>query len=1284
VINTQQSATQPKKSSGFNRQFFQTIFKSLVVIFIICCLLIGFLLTSWGAKTVINNFNSRVHGLNLDYQSGGLGSELRLSSIKWQQPGSQVFIQDFRLSLKLSCVWRLALCIDSVAAKKTLVQLQPTDTTTNTGSTDSVFTLPFPIFIQTLNLTQFNIKIKNNVDISWQQLTAKLDFYQHLRVENMQLSGFNLSTLATESKDTHQSAVIDWADWQYDPIKSLPIKLPIHFDIMAFDVARANFQLAGQPEFELKSIHLKAQGNSKQVQISELLMVHNQGQLLAKGNVQLNGDFKHLLSIDASGQWLEHAPLKFTLRSNGNIDSLTTQLELIETKVSAVTQTLPLKLSANLMAQASKANLPNNLQVNWQNLAWPFDSPQFHSDQGNLDLNGDLQTLKMTLDTILAGQNVPETQISLVATANLTAQNKVLELQELLLQSLGGQVSSQGRLTWSKFMSWQGSSNVSHIDPSVFWPQWAADINGEIITKANNNQGVWQAMLQRLDIHGQWQGYPLNATGQMDFEQNKGLKIHSLLIKNANNSLLLNGAVSESQALNIDFILDAAELSNTIPQLAGMLNLVGKVAGSAQQPELNYELSGTELKIAEVFIERATGKGKINWSGRKSMDLNLELQGIQGINNQIDNTNITLTGDAEAHRFELTTTGKSTSVNIAIQGQLQQNSWQGKWLSGDIVSSYANLTLLEPFTIEADWATQEYSVSPHCWSHTDNELCIKQAEFKQNTALWDLSLKEFNLLSVIHRLVPRMPIIQTASRLNLDMSGDWQIEQLPNVNLQASFSAGDWVFNQKNNLQLSIDKMSFDTQINQQNILTKIHLVGNEIGILSSSLQAQSGLFEDPLNRPIEGELVIDGFNLAPLKVLVPQLEILQGVINGQAQIDGTLGKPLLKGAVNLTNAALKDESLPVVLNAIEQNIVLNGDSADFVGSYKFGQGAGKMDGSISWTHSLAGSLHIWGEALEFDYQNILKAKVSPNINLVFEANNLEISGEVTVPYARVKVRKLPEGSISASQDVILVEQQAQQDTTQQRMAVNILVKVDPFDNKQVKLDAFGLTTDLQGQLRIQNNKSDLFASGEMKLVNGRYRAYGQNLIIRQGDILFNSSITRPFLSIEAVRDPNLTADDVLAGLRVEGDAQNPTVTVFSEPDMEQQQSLSYMLTGQGLGESNSDSQDVVLTNALLSIGLGKSENFISKVGNKLGFEDVGLDTSGQGGNTQLSLTGTIAPGVQLRYGVGVFDSVSEVAIRYELLPKLYLEAVSGLNNAIDIYYQFSVEGSQNKRVSKE
>jgi translocation and assembly module TamB len=1287
VSNEQKPAKKQQKKSSLNRKIITGILKSSLVITIVIGLLIAFVLTPWGTKTIINTSSSLVDELTIDYRSGGVGSELHLSSVKWKQLTSKVEIDNLRLSIKLSCVLKLALCIDSMSTDKIVVQIQPTDPSTNAEPALSAISLPFHVYIDNINLNTFSLEVKDTASISWQKLTSKLDFYQRLRIEKMQLDGFNLTTFATDtSQVATQAEPFDWTTWQYQPITPLPIVLPIHFDVLAFNMSAASLQLAEQQEIKLQKISLKVKGSKKKVQLDELLVEHEQGRLLATGNVQLNGDFEHVFSVDANANWVEQTPLKLTLRSSGNIHSLSTQFELIETTSSTQTHTVnpqakPLKLLMDLTAQASKATLPVTMRLGWSYLEWPLAEPELTSESGVIDIKGDLNALKMAIQTMVSGTNIPDTKINLSAIAASTAQDKNVELNELLLKTLGGQVLSKGKLTFSEYIDWQGSFAISHLDPSVLWPELVADINGEVLTQANNSQGIWKAKLNKLDINGQWQGYPLSASGSADFHQNTGLQLRALSLKNANNILLLDGGVSKQQELDIKFMLDAADLSNSLPELEGTLNLVGNLSGSTEQPELTYELLGNNLLVSEVFVEQAVGNGNIKWNEQKPVALNLELTGIQGINNQVDSAKIVIIGDASDHQLDLTTSGQSTRVNLSLQGQLSQTSWHGNWLSGDIESSYANLTLLEPFKIGADWAKQEYFIAPHCWRHTENELCIKKAEFKKNTFVWDVSLKEFDVLSVVSRLMPGIPLIQTKSRLNIDMTGDWDIEHLPNANLSASLSPGNWVFSEQSNLQLSLDETLVEAQITPKSILAKINLSGNKIGSLSASVEGQLGVYADPLNRPIQGELTIERFDLAALKALIPQLDVLDGGINGQAKIDGTLGKPLLTGELKLANGALKDESLPVALSAIEQSISLKGQSADFNGSYKLGKGLGKINGDIAWLPILKGRLQISGEELEFDYQSMIKAKVSPNINLVFEPDNLEINGEVTIPYARVKVRELPKGSISPSRDVILVEKQAELNASQQKLSLNVLLKVDPLLSNEVKLDAFGLTTDLQGELRLQNNKSEIFGSGEVQSVNGRYRAYGQNLIIREGDILFTSSLDRPFLNIEAVRDPDLTSDSVIAGLRVEGAAQNPTISVFSEPDMEQQQILSYMLTGQGMGQSNGDSQDTILTNALLSLGLGQSENLISKVGNKLGFEDVNLDTSGQGEGTQLSLTGTIAPGVQLRYGVGVFGSISEVAIRYELNPRLYIEAVSGgVSNAIDIYYQFSIEGNQNKQ----
>ncbi|MFT6778664.1 MAG: translocation and assembly module TamB [Paraglaciecola sp.] len=1290
VFKVQKSVKKPLPTSNYNSKTASIIAKACLILVMVICFFVGFSLTPWGTKTIISTTNNLVDGLTIDYQRGSLGSELHLSSVKWKQPGSKVDIDNLRLSIQLSCLWRFVLCIDLVDTKSMGVQIKPTNQPPSLVPVTAAFTLPFPVSIKNLSLNDFSLNVEDMADITWHKLTGKVDFYQLIRIEKMQVDGFNLITFATKKSHSNQHpAPFDWSKWQYQPMTATPTILPLHFEVVAFDMSPASLQLAGQQKVILKKVSFKAKGSKKKVQVNKLFIEHEQGQLFAKGNVQLNGLFEHVFSVDADVQMAAQTPLSLTLRSSGNINSLSTQVELSETRLPAKTQTAvskdkPLKLLIDLTAQPSQAFLPINIKLNWSHLIWPLAEPELSSETGVIDISGDLKALKLTIQTMLAGRNVPDSKINISAVATSTLANKSLELNEFLLETLGGHILSKGKLTFSEHINWQGNSVISQLDPSIFWPQTVADINGQVSTQANNSQGTWKAKLNKLDINGQWQGYPLSASGRVDFQQNKGLQLQALLLKNANNTLLLEGGVSKQKTLDIRFMLNAVDLSKTFPQLGGAINLSGNISGRSEQPEVSYELSGSQLLFSEVFIQQVLGKGAIKWNEQKPVELDIALSGIQGIDNQVDNAQIILSGVASDHQLDITTSGGSTRVNASIQGQLNQTSWQGNWLSGDIASSYASLTLLDPFKIEADWAKQQYIITPHCWRHTENALCIKRAEFKQNMAVWDVSLKEFDVLSLMHRLLPGTPKIQTQSRLDVDMSGHWNIEQLPNANFSASLSPGDWVFINQNNLQLTVDKMLVEAQISQKNILAEIYLSGDNIGTLSASLEGQSGVFADSLTRPIQGELRIERFDLSAFKALIPQLDVLQGDINGQAKIDGTLGSPLLTGDLTLANGALKDESLPVAISAIQQSISLKGQRAQFKGRYKLGNGQGQMNGDIAWMPALKGNLHISGEKLEFDYQNMIKAKVSPNINIMFEPNHLAINGEIAIPYARVKVRELPKEAISPSKDVILVDKQAQLNTSQQRLTLNILLKVDPLRTQQVKFDAFGLTTDLQGELRLQNNKNEYFGNGNMQLVNGRYRAYGQNLIIREGDVLFTSALDRPFLSIEAIRNPSVTSDSVVAGLRIEGVAQNPKISVFSEPVMEQQQILSYILTGRGLDESSGISQNTILTNTLLSLGLGRSENLISKVGNKLGFEDVNLDTSGQGDGTQLSLTGTLAPGVQLRYGVGVFDSISEVAIRYELMPKLYIEAVRGLGSAIDIYYQFSIEGSQNKRTTDD
>ncbi|MEQ4585419.1 MAG: translocation/assembly module TamB domain-containing protein, partial [Pantoea agglomerans] len=185
---------------------------------------------------------------------------------------------------------------------------------------------------------------------------------------------------------------------------------------------------------------------------------------------------------------------------------------------------------------------------------------------------------------------------------------------------------------------------------------------------------------------------------------------------------------------------------------------------------------------------------------------------------------------------------------------------------------------------------------------------------------------------------------------------------------------------------------------------------------------------------------------------------------------------------------------------------------------------------------------------------------------------------------------------------------------------------------------------------------------------SGRFHAYGQDLIVRKGELQFAGPPDQPYVNLEAIRNPDATEDGVTAGLRVTGLADEPKAEVFSDPAMSQQEALSYLLRGQGLG---SDGDSNALTSALVGLGVAQSGQVVGKIGETFGVSNLAVDTAGVGDSQQVQVSGYVLPGLQVKYGVGIFDSLATLTLRYRLMPKLYLEAVSGVDQALDLLYQF-------------
>ncbi len=305
----------------------------------------------------------------------------------------------------------------------------------------------------------------------------------------------------------------------------------------------------------------------------------------------------------------------------------------------------------------------------------------------------------------------------------------------------------------------------------------------------------------------------------------------------------------------------------------------------------------------------------------------------------------------------------------------------------------------------------------------------------------------------------------------------------------------------------------------------------------------------------------------------------------------------------------------------------------------------------------------------------------SANIALQQVQQDFVINGVVVVPELDLALAEIPPSVASPHKDLLFsapVEQvfsapKAEKSVLPYGIKMDINAIIDPLQTDKVRLEALDFATALNGALNVKLDNNNLSVIGDLNLRQGTYQAYGQDLVIRQGKLTFNGPVALPLIAIEAIRNPKTMNDDVVAGIRVQGLSDNLRAELFSEPRLENPDILSYLIRGKGLNASSDENNSVLLTNALLGVGLGQSEGGITRLGDKLGVDELALSTQGAGDQTQLGISGKLNDRLSIEYRVGLFTELAELGLRYELRPNLYVEAISGANNALDIFYQLAI-----------
>jgi translocation and assembly module TamB len=402
---------------------------------------------------------------------------------------------------------------------------------------------------------------------------------------------------------------------------------------------------------------------------------------------------------------------------------------------------------------------------------------------------------------------------------------------------------------------------------------------------------------------------------------------------------------------------------------------------------------------------------------------------------------------------------------------------------------------------------------------------------------------------------------------------------------------------------------------------------------------------------PLKGDLYFHNSRLFWMELFSPDLVRPRGKLAGHIGVAGTRGRPLLSGEATLTEFTGELPALGVSLvDGGAELVALSDGSARIDGSMKTvsstgGTGTGgvlSVAGTLGWNNDTTPlQFQVRGDNVLVADTTDLRAVASPNVQVGFADNTIQVRGEVGIPSATIDVEKLDEG-VSASEDVVVLDPADPERAPSSRLDLDLSLKV----GDEVRLKGYGLEGTLAGTLHVRSQPGrEMLATGRLD-VDGRYEAYGQKLRITRGELTWsNNAVSDPRINIRAERE--VVSASVTAGIDVTGRASQPRARVWSNPSLSESEALAYLVLGRSLNTASSDeSQRINAASSALGAGAGL---LASQLGAKIGLDDAGVLESRTLGGSVFGVGKYLSPKLYVSYGVSMIGSGSAVTLKYLL-----------------------------------
>ncbi|GGA34450.1 translocation/assembly module TamB domain-containing protein [Dyella nitratireducens] len=903
-----------------------------------------------------------------------------------------------------------------------------------------------------------------------------------------------------------------------------------------------------------------------------------------------------------------------------------------------------------------------DLAVDWKGVELPADlAGQVLASEGRLAAKGSADAYHAQGDVAIG----PPGKLAKLA-LNLDGTAQQIQLHTLSVLQPQGNFTARGTLTLQPDLAWQLQANASKFDPGQLLAGWPGSLDADFTTQGKLAKTGPDATLELRKLDGQLRQRQLRGTGHLHLLPNQVVD-GTLDLASGQSTVKLQARPGESNDANITLAI--ASLNDWLPQATGALNGQFRALGKYPKLAISGTLQGQSLAWDNQRAQQLQLQADIPDISSIGGKLQLHAAGAELGGMAFKQIHLNGQGTSAQHELTLDMQGTPLSTSLALNGVLKGSNWNGTLSSLTLDVQGLPRWHLQQAT-QLGWNNGSASLGELCLTAGEPLLCVNG------------NLDKAGNLDAGYRLqaVPLALIASAAGSTDMPVSADGTLEGFGKIrrtaagaltgNASITSAQGRMTYNEHPDQPLlSYKDLAVNATLAPDNQQATVHASINGNGRLDGQV-AIAGK-----QQALSGQVGLRLEDLAFIGLFTDELASVKGRVDGNFKLGGTLSTPDITGqatvdgfAAEVPDAGLKLTDGRIVASTNDARVL----SID--GNVQSGKGKLAINGTAGLDTQTPTAITLKGSGVTVIDIPAAKVVLTPDLLLRHDAQGLQATGSVQLDSADVNLDKLPgSGTNKASSDVVVVDE-PQPAANSGSTPIHASIKVDL--GRHAHLVGMGLDGQLGGVITVDERPGRATTGQGQVTVNGTYKAYGQNLQIQQGQLLFASTpIDNPGLNIKAIRSlqPNATINEgQQVGLQINGTAQRPVLTVFSNPTMDQSDALSYLITGKPISQVSSGGESNMVNAAAQALGSATGNLLAKSIGSKLGIEDIGVSSSDAlNGSSAFTVGKYLSPRLYLSYGIGLFEPGQVITLRYRLSRRWNFEAQNATDfNRASINYR--------------